>query len=114
MHRDPRYFSPYPDKFWPERWLSQEKKAELSALEGKDGMTVITNSSAFIPFSVGPANCAGKNLALIEMRLVVALVVHKFDLQFADGYDPARWEEELQDFFVTKLGDLPVKLTARH
>ena len=101
IHRDSRYFSPYPDSFIPERWLSTG--------DGK----FTTNLSAFIPFSVGFANCVGKNLALMEMRMVVAAIVQRFDIEFAEGYDPARWEEDLQDFLAMRVGELPVVLHAR-
>ena len=73
-----------------------------------------TNTSAFIPFSTGPANCVGKNLALLEMRLAVAAIVQRFDVKFAPGYDPTKWEEDLQDFFIYKIGKLPVVLYARN
>ena len=101
LQRDARYFSPSPNSFIPERWLD--------TTSGK----FTTNTSAFIPFSTGPANCVGKNLALLEMRMVVASIIQKFDMRFDEGYDPNTWEEELQDFFVTKVGKLPVVLTAR-
>ncbi|KAL5529682.1 hypothetical protein ACEPAG_5667 [Sanghuangporus baumii] len=101
LHRDGRYFSPSPNSFIPDRWL-----------ESKNGKFTI-DVSAFIPFSAGRANCVGKNLALIEMRMVIATMVQRFDMKFAEGYDPLKWEEDLQDFFVVKVGKLPVVLHAR-
>ncbi|KAL5532689.1 hypothetical protein ACEPAF_4463 [Sanghuangporus sanghuang] len=101
LQRDSRYFSPLPNAFIPERWLD--------TTSGK----FISNTSAFIPFSTGPANCVGKNLALLEMRMVVATIIQRFHVKFAEGYDPSKWEEELQDFFVTKVGRLPVIVTLR-
>ena len=74
---------------------------------------VITNTSAFIPFSMGHANCVGKNLALAEIRVVVALLIQKFDMRFVAGYDPARWEKEMVDYMLLKLGKLPVELRLR-
>ncbi|KAL5511138.1 hypothetical protein ACEPAH_4353 [Sanghuangporus vaninii] len=101
IHRDPRYFSPSPGSFIPERWLDSSA--------GK----FTTNASAFIPFAAGPGGCAGKNLALLEMRMVVAFMVQRFDMKFAEGYNPRRWEEDLRDFFVMQVGELPVVLYAR-
>lgn len=66
-----------------------------------------------MPFSVGHANCAGKNLALAEMRVVLALLMQKFDVKFAEGYDPKTWEKDMVDLFVLKLGKLPVVITPR-
>jgi cytochrome P450 len=102
MHRDPRYFSPDPDRFMPERWLAAD-----------DDTTFIVNQDAFIPFSTGPANCIGKNLAMLEMRMVLAYVMRAFKISFAEGYDPARWEPELRDHFVFDKGSLPVVISAR-
>lgn len=62
---------------------------------------------------MGHAICAGKNLALAEMRLVIALLMQKFDLNFAKGYDPRRWEAEMVDLFVMKPSELPVALKLR-
>jgi len=101
IHRDPRYFFPNPDKFWPDRWLKQN-------------INVILERNAFIPFSTGSANCPGKPLAMIELRLVTCLIVRTFELSFEDGYDPSLWEEELLDRFVMVKGKLPVKLKSRH
>ncbi|CCM05078.1 uncharacterized protein FIBRA_07285 [Fibroporia radiculosa] len=100
-HRDPRYFSPDPDRFWPERWLS---RADAD---------VVLNTSAFIPFSMGPANCVGRPLALIEIRMVLAYMLQTFDIRFVSGFEPRVYEEQLQDLLVTRRGALPVTLTLR-
>lgn len=78
-----------------------------------DKVEVVTNTAAFIPFSYGPANCAGRNLALVEMRIVVALLMQRFEMRFSLGYNPSRWEEDTEDFYVLKTGKLPVVLTPR-
>jgi len=39
---------------------------------------------ALQPFSVGPRNCLGRNLAYAEMRLILARVIWNFDLKLAD------------------------------
>jgi cytochrome P450 len=100
LHRDPRYFFPNPDKFWPDRWLKKDSN-------------IILERNAFIPFSIGSANCVGKPLAMMELRLVTCLLVKTFELSFEDGYDPSRWEDELQDRLVMVKGKLPVKLKMR-
>ena len=119
--RSSEYFSPDPEKFWPERWLKLKpekrdstNKTDYDILEShSEGSSITTNTSAFIPFSYGPANCAGKLLAIVEMRMVVALLMQRFEIRFADGYDPLQWEIELKDYFVTSNGSLPVVLTPR-
>lgn len=128
IHRDETYFSPVPDKFWPDRWLpvnlrdsprNDQTLAKLSktgTLQPKsDDITL--NLSAFIPFSYGPANCIGKNLALLEMRAVISAIIRHFDLKFGhDGekeYDPENWHKDTEDWFVITTGKLPVILTSR-
>ncbi|KAK5946777.1 hypothetical protein PMZ80_000920 [Knufia obscura] len=55
-------------EFKPERWLGD--------LEFKDDRL-----DAFEPFSVGPRNCLGKNLAWHEMRLLLSAVLLHFDVE---------------------------------
>lgn len=114
IHRDPKYFSPAPNTFWPDRWLSEPSPSTLPAEAATDVKgPMITNSGAFIPFSYGPANCAGKGLALMEMRMVVALLMQQFEMRFADGWDVNEWDEHLEDLFVLGNGKLPVVLASR-
>ena len=68
---------------------------------------------AFIPFSLGPAGCPGKSLAMIELRYMTCLLVRTFDMSFSDGYDVGEWERALVDRFVTLKGALPLKLSVR-
>ncbi|CAA7267082.1 unnamed protein product [Cyclocybe aegerita] len=112
LQRDPRCFSPLPGGFLPERWLPEDKR---SALEPKvfDGQEFVLNLTAFAPFSLGVANCAGKNLAWMEMRMVVSLMVQNFEMKFAKGYNPQQWYNDLTDYFVTMKGELPTILTPR-
>ncbi|KAG6902636.1 hypothetical protein C0995_013761 [Termitomyces sp. Mi166 len=102
IHRSPKYFSPRPDDFVPERWLT-----------GAENVDNLLNSSAFIPFSYGPANCVGRNLARREMMMVASGIIQKFDICFADGYEPSSWLQELHDHFVSKRGPLLVMLSPR-
>ncbi|KAF5379710.1 hypothetical protein D9615_005671 [Tricholomella constricta] len=117
LHRDPRCFSPLPDAFLPERWLPPAQQAELEpglfTDTEQENSTVVLNANAFIPFSVGPSNCVGKNLAWMEMRMLVCRLVQAFEMRFGEGYDPGRWEEDMLDYFVTIKGRLPVVLTPR-
>lgn len=72
---------------------------------------MVTNITAFIPFSTGPRNCPGKNLAMMEMRVVVSYIVQRFDMKVANGYDLNEWEGSLSDYFILTKGELPVVLT---
>lgn len=74
MHRDPRCFSPFPNLFLPERWLHETQRLALEPKIFNTQNGYIHNTTAFVPFSLGQANCAGKNLAWMEMRMLVCLM----------------------------------------
>ncbi|KAL4259956.1 Cytochrome P450 superfamily protein [Pleurotus pulmonarius] len=101
LHRSPRYFSPCPDIFWPDRWLSKEHTESF-------------NPNTYIPFSHGPANCVGRNLAKREIMMLSSLLIQTFDMRFEEGFDPSTWEEKLHDHLVLTRAPLPVVLTPRH
>ncbi|KAG7090416.1 hypothetical protein E1B28_009535 [Marasmius oreades] len=102
IHRDPRYFSPRPEEYWPDRWITEDKNVE-------------TNRDAFIPFSTGPMNCVGKSLAQLELRAVISTLVQRYDMEFdrEGNWTEQQWLDELLDFFVLVKGELPVVLKRR-
>ncbi|KAI0786227.1 cytochrome P450 [Abortiporus biennis] len=107
LHHDPRYFHPNPDTFWPERWLIAE------GLIRKPEVPFIHDMNAFIPFSFGPANCVGKNLAMLEMKMLLCHSIQKLRFRFADGFDPTGWENGLKDYFTLRRAKLPVVVESR-
>ncbi|KAK3171581.1 hypothetical protein OEA41_003665 [Lepraria neglecta] len=64
------------EDFLPERWLPGIRDA---APFEKD------NRACMQPFSFGPRNCLGKNLAKAEMRLILAKLLWRFDLELVEG-----------------------------
>uniref|UniRef100_A0A8H7N3W4 Cytochrome P450 n=1 Tax=Bionectria ochroleuca TaxID=29856 RepID=A0A8H7N3W4_BIOOC len=83
------------DAFLPERWLGGDKFA-------RDAKTV------FNPFSAGPRNCIGKNLAYAEMRLILVHLIWRFDMELiADSKD---WFQQ-EVYHLWQKGKLNVKLT---
>ncbi|KAF9890508.1 hypothetical protein FE257_005913 [Aspergillus nanangensis] len=68
----------------------------------------LDNRSALQPFSVGPRNCLGRNLAYAEMRLILARMIWNFDMEIAP--DSRQWIEQ-PSFVVWDKGALNVKLT---
>ena len=105
VHRDSRNFS-YPTVFFPERWL---------VAEGLEASTekLVHNPNAFVPFSFGPANCVGKNMALLEMKIVICHLMQRLELRLAPGWDPTEWDRTLKAYFVMQTGELPVIVTPR-
>ena len=70
IHRDPTYWL-RPDDFIPERWL-EEPGDPLYPIKG-----------AWRPFSHGPRNCIGQELAMIEMKVIMVLTARRFDIGLA-------------------------------
>ncbi|KAF3764261.1 trichothecene C-15 hydroxylase [Cryphonectria parasitica EP155] len=70
MSRSPKNFT-LPDSFIPERWLGDARFAN-------------DKREASQPFSHGPRNCVGKNLAYAEMRLIMARIIWNFDIVLAE------------------------------
>ncbi|KAJ8117026.1 hypothetical protein OPT61_g1678 [Boeremia exigua] len=66
--------------FHPERWLHEEY-SEPSSLFYNDRRDVHK------PFSYGRRDCIGRNLAFLEMRLILALLLWNFDLTLDEGMD---------------------------
>ncbi|KAL2815736.1 cytochrome P450 [Aspergillus granulosus] len=94
-YHDPENFK-RPNEYIPERWLSDE--------------FVSDNKAALQPFSFGPRNCLGKNLAYSELRMILAKVLFYFDLSLAPvsvGWDKQR------TFFLWEKNPLMVHLKPR-
>jgi hypothetical protein len=83
IHRNEAYF-PDPVKFVPERFIPSQTPyphAKLHTPAGKD---------AWRPFEKGPRNCIGQELAMIETKIALALLVN--DLDFTAEYAGAKIE----------------------
>jgi hypothetical protein len=100
IHRDARYFHT-PDAFLPERWFSKGAPA------GEH------NTAAFFPFSYGPTICAGKSMALIEMRMVLCWILRHFCFSRAPDVVYEEWEGKIQDWFVVHQEPLLVNVSLR-
>ncbi|KAJ5919048.1 hypothetical protein N7466_009991 [Penicillium verhagenii] len=60
-------------QFMPERHLDDPRFAS----DNKDSMQ---------PFSFGPRNCIGRNLAYVEMRMILARMIINFDMELAEPH----------------------------
>ncbi|XP_055589836.1 probable cytochrome P450 9f2 [Uranotaenia lowii] len=63
IHRDPKYY-PNPEKFDPERF--------------NDVNRTTINTAAYLPFGIGPRNCIGSRLALMEIKAIMYALLLKF------------------------------------
>ncbi|CAF9905510.1 MAG: hypothetical protein ALECFALPRED_001001 [Alectoria fallacina] len=80
------------EEFIPRRWSSQPH--------------LVKNKDAFVPFSIGAYSCVGKNLALMELRSVIATVISEFDVSFAPGEDGMGAMGRAKDTFTLSPGEL--------
>ncbi|CAN8104814.1 unnamed protein product [Discula destructiva] len=89
-----------PFSYRPERFLEGEN--DKFAADKKDSMQ---------PFSYGPRNCIGKNLAYAEMRTIIARIVFNFDLKLAPQSEG--WMEKQKVYNLWAKPPLMVHLTPR-
>ncbi|GAP85672.1 putative cytochrome P450 [Rosellinia necatrix] len=86
-----------PEEFCPERFLGDPEFA-------KDDLGVVQ------PFSIGPRNCVGRNLAYAEMRLILARLLYRFDVKPAPG--AKNWIDRQKVYTIWEKPELPFYLTA--
>jgi cytochrome P450 len=82
---DEKHFA-NPHSFAPERWLAQATDKQVST-----------------PFGSGPRTCPGRYLALLEIKVAVAMLLGHFDIDSvdtADGQEP----QELMAFVMSPVG----------
>ncbi|KAL9966306.1 hypothetical protein ACROYT_G024360 [Oculina patagonica] len=70
VHRDPDFW-PEPKKFDPDRFLQSEAKKRPSF--------------SYMPFSLGPRQCIGMRLALLEIKMALVKILQRF--KFERGVD---------------------------
>lgn len=63
-------------------------------------------------FYPGPYGCVGKQLALMELRVVLARIALNFDL-FAHGEDASVFDQEARDTFTLSLSPLQLVFRER-
>lgn len=84
--------------FIPERWYSRPD--------------MIKENSAFAPFSIGPYNCIGRSLALMNIRTTLARLLLSFDFHFAPG-ETGVSVENAKDHFALVPEDLSLIFESR-
>jgi cytochrome P450 len=68
MASRPEHFAE-PEAFRPERWLENQHHARPGH-----------NTHAFVPFGGGPRFCPGRHLAMLEIKMVVAMLCRHFEV----------------------------------
>ncbi|KAH0848633.1 hypothetical protein AYO21_02837 [Fonsecaea monophora] len=85
-----------PSEYIPERWLTEDAELKREMLR------------SHLPFSTGPRACIGRNIAYFEQTLVIAALVHHFDLEV-----PENFQLETQERFNSNPGNLFVHCKRR-
>ncbi|KAH8672591.1 benzoate 4-monooxygenase cytochrome-like protein P450 [Tricladium varicosporioides] len=67
-----------PLRFRPERWIVDEQNGVTAA-------DVSRIQSAFMPFSLGPTNCAGQKLAITELMIMIARIMYQLEVRAVPG-----------------------------
>lgn len=91
VHHSHEIWGPDADEFRPERWDNATERQK----------------NAFIPFSYGPRACIGRNVADMEMKLIVATWVRRYDVVLEQGYMDTR------EGFLRKPLGLQIKFKKR-
>lgn len=91
MHHSKEIWGPDAGEFRPERW---------------DHVTA-RQKNAFIPFSTGPRACVGRNVAEMEMKLIVATWARRYNVVLKQDYMDTR------EGFLRKPLGLDIGITRR-
>ena len=87
-----------PEQFNPARWLDPAATA-----------TAPHNTQAFLPFGTGPRFCPGRNLALAEIKMALAMLCRNFNMELSNQANTV--EEKLA--FAMLPTNLVVKFSRR-
>jgi len=95
IHKNEMYWD-NPDAFDPERFSQQNVKK--------------MNPLAFCPFGMGPRICPGERLSWMEMRMLLTILLQRFNFELAM---PVEEVQECERFVMMAKNDILVRLTRR-
>ncbi len=70
------------DQFRPERWL------EAATASGPAAASPAHDAKAFLPFGAGPRFCPGRQLAMVEIKTVMAMLCASFEITKTEPSEP--------------------------
>lgn len=74
IHRTQSVFGQDAEEYNPDRWLAPDARKRFE--------------KAFIPFSVGPRACVGRNVAMQELSILIAAIIHRYDIVLKHQDEP--------------------------
>lgn len=108
LSHSPAYFTE-PFSFRPERWLSSTHPLY-------DQKFVNDNLDASKPFLLGPRTCLGKNMAYMELRIILTKLIFLFDWEavqkLGEGQE-VHWERDVRVQFLWAKPKLRVRYRPR-
>lgn len=84
-HRNPALWGDDVHEFNPDRRFREDEIWNGSSFAGYN-----PSSARFSPFTFSPRDCLGKNFAQMEIRTIVANLVHNFSFELSEPY--ANWD----------------------
>ncbi|KAL2835647.1 benzoate 4-monooxygenase cytochrome P450 [Aspergillus pseudoustus] len=94
-HRDPTVFED-PEIYRPERWLEGEGKSKAMR-------------EAFILLTAGARGCLGRNITMMEQKILIATLVHRYDFALLSE----DWCLQYNEAFLLWPGTMPVRIWRR-
>lgn len=77
IHHVPEYY-PEPFAYKPSRWI-------VDPANGVTQESVDLARSAFCPFSIGPRACIARNMAYMELTLILGRIIYMYDMRISPG-----------------------------
>lgn len=80
LQRDKKYWGDDANDFNPLRFENGASKAAM-------------HPNSVLPFSLGPRACVGQNFAMMEAKVVMAMILQRFSFSLSPNYkhSPANW-----------------------
>ncbi|OBY32437.1 cytochrome P450 [Mycolicibacter kumamotonensis] len=94
LQRDPRWWSPEPDSYDPNRFYDKDVASARPNL-------------AYMPFGAGPHRCIGSAMAYMNAQFLLAMIHQRFRIQTPPGWVP----RHASTFSCTVQGGVPAVLT---
>ncbi|KAL3140970.1 hypothetical protein ABBQ32_005492 [Trebouxia sp. C0010 RCD-2024] len=93
-----------PEKFWPKRWLKASDLSEVFDPDYPDATPTGNRrniAASWNAFSMGPRNCSGQPLALMNIKTTLAVLLSRFCFALPEGVHREKFIEEEEVWWIT-------------